>query len=58
MMETPPKGEGFRVLVPAFTPENLSLTALRVQVIAARYALPIETAAIVAALVFGGNCHG
>jgi len=58
MQETPPKGEGFRVVVPAFTPENLSLTALRVQAIAARYALPIETAAIVAALAFSEVHHG
>jgi hypothetical protein len=58
MKEAPPKGEAFRVVVPAFTPENLSLTALRVQAIAARYALPLETAAIVVALALGGNCHG
>ena len=35
-----------------------SLAALRAQHLAARYALPLETAAIMAALAFGGAHHG
>ena len=35
--------------------ENLTLTAFRAQRLAARYALPIETAAILAVLAFGGG---
>lgn len=34
-----------------------NLTAFRAQRIAARYALPIETAVILAALAFGGCGH-
>ncbi|WP_157098675.1 hypothetical protein [Novosphingobium rosa] len=36
----------------------ITLSAHRAQVIAARFALPIETAAIVAALAFGGPHYG
>lgn len=35
-----------------------STTAYRAQIVAARYALPLETAAIIAALAFGGSQHG
>ncbi len=35
-----------------------TLSALRVQHLMARHALPIETAAIVSALAFGGHHHG
>jgi hypothetical protein len=37
------------------TRENLTLTAYRAQRFAYRYALPIETAALLAALAFGGG---
>lgn len=36
----------------------LSLETQRAQLLAVRYALPIETAATVAALAFGGALHG
>ena len=39
------------------TRENLTLTAYRAQRFAYRYALPIETAALLAALAFGGCGH-
>ena len=35
--------------------ENLTLTAYRAQRFACRYALPIETAALLAVLVFGAG---
>jgi hypothetical protein len=34
-----------------------TLTTYRLQYLAARYALPVETAAIVAALAFAGGAH-
>ncbi len=37
---------------------SFALTSYRTQATACRYALPIETAAIVAALAFGGARHG
>ena len=36
----------------------ITLTSYRAQHLAARFALPIETAAIVAALAFAGGAHG
>jgi hypothetical protein len=36
---------------------SLTTTAYRSQIIAAKYVLPLETAAIIAALAFGGG-HG
>jgi len=36
----------------------ITLAAYRAQRLAARFALPIEQAAIVAALAFGGGAHG
>jgi hypothetical protein len=56
--KTPPVGEVSRGLPASFTPANLTLSALRVQHLTARYALPIETAAIVAGLVFMEAHHG
>lgn len=50
-------GRGADSLVgPSSVPPTLAL--IRAQHIAARYGLPIETAAIVAALAFGGGPHG
>jgi hypothetical protein len=37
---------------------SFSTMAYRAQIVAARYALPLETAAIIAALAFGGSQHG
>lgn len=37
--------------------DSLTLTTYRLQCLAARYALPVETAAIVAALAFAGGAH-
>jgi hypothetical protein len=58
MQKTPPKGEASHGRLPSFTPANLSLSTMRAQLVASRYALSIETAAIVAALAFGGLHHG
>ncbi|MBN9146235.1 MAG: hypothetical protein BGP00_06055 [Novosphingobium sp. 63-713] len=38
--------------------DTFTLSAFRAQHLASRYALPLETAAIVAALAFGGAHHG
>jgi len=58
MQKTPPKGEVSHGRLASFTPETFSLSTLRAQLVASRYALPLETAAIVAALAFGGAAHG
>jgi hypothetical protein len=50
-------GRGMELLAGASV-APITLTTLRAQHIAARYALPIEQAAIVAALAFGGAHHG
>jgi len=50
-------GRGVELLAGASTPA-ITLPAYRAQCLAARYALPIEQAAIVAALAFGGAHHG
>jgi len=39
-------------------PDALTLSAYRAQHIAVRYAVPLETAAILAALAFGGAHYG
>lgn len=46
-------GSGMETL-PGNFQAPLTLSTLRIQHLAARYALPLETAAIVAALAFGG----
>ena len=46
------KGRVSRVSLTSITPETHSITALRAQTFAARFALPIEIAAIVAGLYF------
>ena len=51
-------GRVSRVLFADWTPETSTLSAYRAQAIAARCALPIEAAAIVAALYFGGSING
>jgi len=56
--KTPATAEVSRGLLPSFSPANLSLSTLRAQHVANRYALPAETAAIIAALAFGGTAHG
>lgn len=40
------------------THEAISLSVLRAQHLAARHAMTLETAAIFAALAFGGSQHG
>lgn len=50
-------GRGMELLAGASV-APLTLTAYRAQHLASRFALPIETAAILAALAFGGNAHG
>jgi len=52
------KGRVSRVSLASITPETFSLSTFRAQLVASRYALPLETAAIVAALAFGGAAHG
>jgi hypothetical protein len=37
---------------------SFTTTAYRAQIVAARFAIPLETAAIIAALAFGGSQHG
>jgi len=56
--KTPPVGEVSRGLPASFTPANLTLSAYRAQHVAARFALPIEVAATIATLAFGGAAHG
>ena len=41
-----------RVSPASITPETFSLSAMRASMIAARFAIPLETAAIVASLYF------
>ena len=36
----------------------LNTAAYRAQIVATRFAIPLETAAIIAALAFGGSHHG
>jgi hypothetical protein len=50
-------GRGMETLAGNFH-AHLSLNSYRAQLIASRYALPIETAAIMAAFAFGGAAHG
>ena len=50
-------GRGAETLVGPSAP-ILTLATIRAQHVAARYGLPIETAAIVAALAFGGGVNG
>jgi len=50
-------GRGVEGLAGAST-APIALAAYRAQHLAARFAMPIETAAIVAALAFGGAHHG
>ncbi len=50
-------GRGMELLAGASS-APITLPAYRAQCLAARYALPIEQAAIVAALAFGGAHHG
>jgi hypothetical protein len=58
--KTPPKGEVSRGPLPSISPANLSLStaALQTHFLASRYTLTLETAALVAALAFGGHHHG
>ena len=59
MKENPtPKGRASCDMVSTASHEPYTLTALRLQFLASRFALPIETAAIIAALAFGGAAHG
>ena len=53
----PHKGEASRNSLDSFH-DFLSLAAYRAQHIASRYVLPIETAALVAALALEGAHHG
>ncbi|MDE1915015.1 MAG: hypothetical protein KGJ57_04980 [Sphingomonadales bacterium] len=55
---TPPMGEVVRNLPASFTRTDLTLSALQIQHLAARYAIPVETAAIMAGLVFMEARHG
>jgi hypothetical protein len=58
-MENPTnKGRASCGRFPDATHKPFTVNALRIQHLAARYALPIETAAIIAALAFGGAAHG
>jgi len=50
-------GRGVEVLTCFSSAQTITAT-LRIQYLASRYALPLETAAIVAALAFGGAAHG
>lgn len=53
----PNKGRAGCAMLPGDTQNSLTVSAYRAQHLAARYALPLEAAAIVAALAFGGG-HG
>ena len=50
-------GEGMETL-PGNFQAPFTLTSYRAQHLAARFALPLETAAILAALAFAGGTHG
>ncbi len=52
--QNPASGEVSRGPLPSITPASLTLSTLRVQRLALLYGLPLEAAAIVATLVFGG----
>ena len=52
------KGRVSRVSLASITPETLILSTYRAQCLASRFALPLETAAIMAALAFAGGAHG
>lgn len=54
---TPTKGSRAFSVAPASITLPI-LTTYRAQLIASRFALPIETAAIIAGLVFMGGAHG
>lgn len=49
-------GRGLEMLAGGFH-RPLTLVAFRAQLIASRYALPLETAAVVAALALGSGDH-
>lgn len=51
-------GEASRNSCGGISCETLTLSTLRVQHLMARYALPVETAVIVSALMFEGMAHG
>lgn len=55
---TPKKGRASCVRFAHASQEAVSLSTLRVQTLCARHSLTIETAAIIAALAFGGAPHG
>lgn len=52
------KGRVSRVSFPNWTPETITPLALQTQLIAARFVLPLETAAMLATIAFGGHGHG
>jgi len=60
MKPTTPAAQGGRGgdMLAGASSAPITLAAYRAQRLAARFALPIEQAAIVAALAFGGGAHG
>ena len=52
------KAVASRDLLGGWSRRSDTLAAQRAQYLAIRFALPIETAALIAALAFGGAAHG